>query len=608
MRRYASLRGMGFHRLLLVCTLGCLILAAPASAAITSSSITSPANGTELFFNGDNGSGSVTVRGTVTGATTGTRADLDCYAANDRARHPVVSGIDVSKGTFAINASLLPIAGFACRLAIVPAGSALTGTAAAPFGGPAISVTDQFSHSSSGNLFGYYILSGNLNWAFAMQSAGECPVHASYSTDSSLNTYTLLGLDSGSVGMACLPRSTGISDTPNSRSALEVDGLNAYLPGGMASFTSEPGFIPIEYGAVFNPAHDTVAIIETDAPMICDSPGTFPPTPTTCPSLHDSGVRLTQVTQELPSGQVVRVTQTFTSIDGRAHMIDAMYGQSVSASQPGHVPEFEFPGQTSFAAHAKPDEFTQFPAGASSIIVLSNDGLLPATENPIGAITYSRPPQSADFISSSGASTATLVMRYTDALPAGGSVVYDWSFEQASSTDSLASAEQIERDRFGTPNVTITNPPSGTVMRRNDVRIQGRVSDSVGITALNVGGRSVSVRPGGVFGVTLRLRPGLNTIVATATNIAGRTGDASVRVRYNPVPCHVPRLKGASLAGATRRLAQAGCGVGRVRRIASRTVRRGRVISSSPKAGSRHPHGWRVALVVSGGRPTRRHK
>ncbi len=599
---------MGIHRPFVLALFACLLTAAPASAAFTASSIAEPTSGAELFYNGDNGSGSVTVRGTVTGVTADTHGRLVCYTLGDTKVTTIAPDIgDVTGGTFAIQATLAPIAGFACRLAVVPSiGSPPTGAAAAQFAGPAISVSDQFSHSSSGSLFGYYILTGTLDWSFALQSVGECPVHASYATDrSTLGSFTLFGLDSGSVGVACLPKSSGAGDAASTRSALQVDGLNAYLPGAIPSLTSQPGFIPITYGALFNAAHDSVAISETDAPMICDPPATFPPTSTTCPSLRDSGIRIEQTTVLLPGGQVARVTQKFTSVDGRAHSIDALFGQSVSAPSSGESPGFEFPGQTSFATHAKPDSFTQFPAGPSSIIVVSDaGGFLPATSNPIGAITYSRPPQSADFVTATGAQTATMLMHYSDPLPASGTVVYDWSFSQASSSSSLATLEQIERDRFGSPSVTIRNPRNGTLITSNkdQVRVQGSVSDSVGVSALNVNGQGVIVRAGGVFGAWVTLRPGVNTITATATNVAGNTGTTSVTTVYHLPPCKVPRLHGKTLRKARQMLTQAGCKVGKFKRVHSRTVRKGHIVSSNPHAGSKRRRGTKVGLVLSRGR------
>jgi hypothetical protein len=590
---------MGIRRRpLLICLLASLWLVAPAHAAITASSVTAPANGSELFFNGDSGTGAMTVRGTVTGATPGSKGDIVCYTRSDLSSTTIVSGVDVSTGSFAINVSLKPVTGSACRLAIIPAGSNKTGDSAAPFTGPAISVSEQFSHSSTGSLFGYAILSGPLAWAYTFQSLGECPVTTSWATDpSTLGSFSLF------TNNACLLRSSGVGPAAGTRAGLQIDGLNAYAPGAVASLATQPGFEPLQYGALFNATHDTVLINETDIPTICNPPATFPPTATTCPSFHDSGIQVQQTTRLLAGGQVARVTQRFSSVDKRSHTIDALFSQAVSAPSSGESPAFQFPTQTSFATHSQPDSFAAFPPGPGSIIAIGDgSGFLPATSNPIGAITYSRPPTSVDFVSGKGAQTATFLMHYGDTIPAGGSVTYDWSFSQASSSQSLAFLEAVERDRFGSPTVIISNPRNGAKVTTSTVRVQGRVEDSVAISSLTVAGHGVIVRPGGIFGVTVKLKRGKNTIAATARNAAGNSTTKSIAVTYNLPPCKVPHVRGLTLSKARRALTKGGCAVGKVKRRHSRAVRRGRVIASSPRAGKTRKRGTKVALVISSGR------
>ena len=177
----------------------------------------------------------------------------------------------MSSGTFAINVSLSPIAGFACRLAMIPAGSGKTGAAAAPFTGPAISVSDQFSHSSQGSLFGYYVLSGTLPWSFAFQSLGDCPVTSSFATDTStLGSFSLF------VGNACLPKSSGVGTAAGTRSSLQIDGLNAYAPAAISALASQPGFQQLSYGALFNASHDTVDDHRNGRPDDLQSAGDLP--------------------------------------------------------------------------------------------------------------------------------------------------------------------------------------------------------------------------------------------------------------------------------------------------------------------------------------------
>jgi hypothetical protein len=74
-----------------------------------------------------------------------------------------------------------------------------------------------------------------------------------------------------------------------------------------------------------------------------------------------------------------------------------------------------------------------------------------------------------------------------------------------------------------------------------------------------------------------------------------------------PVPapaakkCIVPRIKGMKLAAAEKALTHGGCSVGRVKKVSSRHVRRGRVISQSLSAGRSLAAGTKVNIVISKG-------
>jgi hypothetical protein len=578
--------------------------AAPPPSAITGSTITAPSDGAELFYDGDNGSGNVTVRGTVVGAEQGTLADLRCYSAADSSSTRLVGGINVSAGAFAVSVSLSSIAGQACRLRLVPQGQNPTGAAAAPFAGPAVSISDQFSHSANGNLYGYYVLSGTLGWSFAFQSLGECAVSASYATSTpSLGSFQLF------AGNACLPERSGIAPDLDSRSALQVDGLNAYPPAAISpppnqsspNLTGVPGFEPLAYSATFDANHDTVAITESETPTICNPQEAFPPSPASCPQLRDSGIRFTQTTTLLPGGQVARVLDQATNVDTRPHTVDALFSQSVIAPSAGELPGFEFPGQATFAAHAEPESFNEFGFGPGSIIAIGDTAAPPSSSNPVGAITYGRAPVSADFISIAGSQTATFTMHYVDTIPPGGSVKYTWSFSQATSGPQLASLEEAERDRYFAPVISINRPRNHTVTHYGLITVRGRVGDAVGIGSVTVNGKPTPLQNGGTYTALVRLRPGRQRIVAVVTNLAGVSRHASVQVTYKAKPCVVPVLRGSKLGAGRRALRNADCMPGRVIRIRSRTVRAGRIVRTSPGPGSRHRPLAKVRLYVSRG-------
>jgi uncharacterized delta-60 repeat protein len=93
-------------------------------------------------------------------------------------------------------------------------------------------------------------------------------------------------------------------------------------------------------------------------------------------------------------------------------------------------------------------------------------------------------------------------------------------------------------------------------------------------------------------------------VVAGATDpgSGGQPRDFAL-VRYlNPAPCVVPNVRGKKLLIARSAITRAHCKVGKVKRKASKRVKRGRVISQSPKARTTLPNLGKVNLVVSRGR------
>jgi beta-lactam-binding protein with PASTA domain len=66
--------------------------------------------------------------------------------------------------------------------------------------------------------------------------------------------------------------------------------------------------------------------------------------------------------------------------------------------------------------------------------------------------------------------------------------------------------------------------------------------------------------------------------------------------------CRVPNVRGKTLVVARRSIKRARCAVGKITRKPSRKVKKGRVISQSPRAGRLLPQNSKVKLVVSRGR------
>jgi hypothetical protein len=83
------------------------------------------------------------------------------------------------------------------------------------------------------------------------------------------------------------------------------------------------------------------------------------------------------------------------------------------------------------------------------------------------------------------------------------------------------------------------------------------------------------------------------------TGISEQTITATFRLLPK---CVVPKLNGKPLKAAEHAIRTHNCTVGKVKHAASRTIRKGHVISQRPKPGRRQKHGAKVSLVVSKGR------
>ena len=92
----------------------------------------------------------------------------------------------------------------------------------------------------------------------------------------------------------------------------------------------------------------------------------------------------------------------------------------------------------------------------------------------------------------------------------------------------------------------------------------------------------------------------------SATNAGGTGGPATSTqtpvVKAPPAQCVVPKVKGKPLRKAKAAIKSHPCRVGKIHRVFSNHVKKGRVISQKPRPHKTLPHGAKVNLVVSRGR------
>jgi PASTA domain-containing protein/List-Bact-rpt repeat protein/FG-GAP repeat protein len=112
--------------------------------------------------------------------------------------------------------------------------------------------------------------------------------------------------------------------------------------------------------------------------------------------------------------------------------------------------------------------------------------------------------------------------------------------------------------------------------------------------------------------VSLTAQPAAGSAFAGWTGLCTGTGscslstntDTTITATFKLIPkkCVVPKVKGKTLRAAKRSIRNHACTVGKIKHVASRTVKKGHVISQKPKPGRRLKHGAKVNLVVSRGR------
>ena len=309
------------------------------------------------------------------------------------------------------------------------------------------------------------------------------------------------------------------------------------------------------------------------------------------------------------------MTDTWSSTDGKVHSVDLLYDDFIGLNTSSAERAFEFPGQSMFSTYLDGDSVPGPGAAPGSIFVHTNAAA--GDGNPaeaFGAITYSSAPSAFTFAPESQPplpppSSNELEEHQVLVVPAGASASLTYIYTVGYSIADVQPLVLVARDRFQGPSIVIGSPASGSTVTTPTVSVAGLTSAGSGIASLVVAGQPVPVAPDGTWTAQVPLSPGSNTITALATDGAGATAQAQLTVTYSPPPspppglrCVVPKTKGMKLPVAEKALRRAHCKVGRVMHVKSRTLHRGRVMSTKPRPGRTLQPGTKVELIVSKGR------
>ena len=343
---------------------------APAHAIVFTSQITSPTDPAYLF---DNALLSPTF--TISGTADMLEVDVRCYDGSTPTSYSkIAEKVTVTSGAFSVSAPLAQLPDQPCVLRAVPAGDAEAhppGTAD-PFTGPRV-VRSFFSTSTESSVtYGYDVEPTTLAAYLGIESVGDEALYYSYL----FAPGTLTQSASGFYDNASL---TGENQPPSgsaTRSELQVDGTNAYTPDAARELGKKlvskalPGTPSVSVGTPEETGPGEFAVHESDPIVKCSgkAPAVFPPTEGSCEEFVPTGVQLNRTWQGTHEDRVALMADSWSSTDGQAHALDALYNQELSQHGEG---AFEFPGASSFAAVSK-GQTESLPTGPGIVYYKTN--------------------------------------------------------------------------------------------------------------------------------------------------------------------------------------------------------------------------------------------
>jgi hypothetical protein len=418
------------------------VLAAPAAAAApTRTQITSPAGNPSVFLTTSGSTPHISVSGTSNGGAS--PIDLRC----DSSASQLVSSdlVPSTAGAFShtlTSAEIGRIAGRTCTLRALPHGrvpavrSAFTGPVMAV---SSLSLTTTTQGPSAGSLVSFSLLNAQTEGRAGYSSLGGCSL--------SRDSVFAASLFASSELTRCAAR---VPSNIGGRSGLVVDGVNTYATAGVYSFAAA-GIVPITYSLSLDPTTGAATLSDVETPLRCASrTAAFPPSAASCPSFEASPVRVERTWVQSANGRTSTVTDTWTSADGKPHVVDVVYFSGFDGSPPA----FSFPwlGATWQTLGTGFDVPLPARAPASllvrpSITQRDNDQSAPA-----GSLTLGSAPTRIY-----AADPTILGIEYRRTVPAQGSVRIALSYARSTSQAQVAA--------FATAAEQALTPPPCTVPR-----------------------------------------------------------------------------------------------------------------------------------------------
>jgi hypothetical protein len=412
------------------------VLAAPASAAVpTRSHISSPAGNPAVFLTTSSSPPHIGVSGTSNGGAS--PIDLRCDSSTSVLVHSNL--VPNAAGAFSLtltNTEIARIAGRTCALRALPHG--LVPRVRTPFTGPVMAVSSlSLTTAPAGPLVSFSLLNAQTAGRAGYSSLGGCSLERD-----SVFAPSFLASNELTRCAARVPSNIG------GRSGLLVDGVNTYATAGVYSFGAA-GIVPLTYSLSLDPTTGAATLNDIETPLRCASKtAAFPPSATSCPAFVASPIRVARTWVQSANGRTSTVTDTWTSADGRPHVVDVVYFSAFD----GNPPAF----QLAYSAGAWQTLGTGFdvplPARAPatlyvrpSITQRDNDPSAPA-----GSLTFGTVPTRIY-----AADPATLGLEYRRTVPAQGSVRVSFAYSRSTSQNEVGALATVSQQALTPPPCTV---------------------------------------------------------------------------------------------------------------------------------------------------------
>jgi hypothetical protein len=406
--------------------------AGPALAAPSETHITTPVDPAFVTYSSA-GAASLAVGGTSNGKTA--KVDIRCDGTTGLVlKANVTPNAAGSFGTTVSAATMARLAGQSCVLRAVPAGKVSTSS---HFAGPRLVIGDvRLITNKTGAVIDYRVRAPQINGRGVYSSAGSCGLQGSATFSSGYTTSDDI--------FNCAAR---LANTIGARSALQVDGVNSYPTTAAATLfagsSTLAGLQPLTVAVSTDPATGNQTIRESEVIVKCaPDQVTWPVNPATCTSFAPAGVRLDRSITQSANGRLASIIDSWTSTDGKAHKVNAVYENSSTSGA-----AFELPWispvfglySTGYQVPPSPNSpFTYYVKYASA-----SDG---NTRHDVGATIVQLAPQAMAF-----KSATSLWVQQDRTVPTSGALTMGIAFAWGATAGEVNAAAQVVQPSLSTP-------------------------------------------------------------------------------------------------------------------------------------------------------------